>query len=326
MSAAVAAHPAGLASAGRGDATKARVAIDAGQTGTKVRVESPGGRPVDLELPGVRTHEPLLPQLAAIAIETAGRTGAQPGTIAIGTSGLTRAESDAGELLRRIADAAPATVPERLLLAHDSVSSFLGALGGRDGAVVAAGTGVVTLAVGPRGVARVDGWGNVMGDAGSGHWIGRAGMDAVMRAHDGRGAPTALLDRLRARLGDLDEAYIRLQTDPDRVRTVAAFAEDVAELAFADPVARRICLAAARELVQSVAAALERTGAAPRVGAVGGVLRSAAVRERFEELVRERFPEVELEAPCGTGLDGAHALVALDAAHPLRALVSEARR
>ncbi|MDT3318074.1 hypothetical protein Q9S71_14695 [Microbacterium sp. KSW4-11] len=45
----------------------------------------------------------------------------------------------------------------------------------------------MTLAVGDRDTARVDGWGWTMGDAGSGFWIGREALTAVMRAHDHRG-------------------------------------------------------------------------------------------------------------------------------------------
>ncbi|WP_341476215.1 BadF/BadG/BcrA/BcrD ATPase family protein, partial [Cryobacterium zongtaii] len=55
-----------------------------------------------------------------------------------------------------------------------------------------AGTGVVTLAVGVHDVARIDGWGNLIGNAGSGYWIGRAALEAVMREYDGRGPVTVL--------------------------------------------------------------------------------------------------------------------------------------
>ena len=40
---------------------------------------------------------------------------------------------------------------------------------------------------------------------------------AVMRAHDGRGAPTALTEVVRAEFPDLESAYIELQSDPARV-------------------------------------------------------------------------------------------------------------
>jgi glucosamine kinase len=182
----------------------------------------------------------------------------------------------------------------------------------------------VTLAVGPAGAARVDGWGYLMGDAGSGFWIGRAALDAVMRAHDGRGPATALSGVVRSHWPELAEAYVQLQADPALVSVVAGFAEAVAEHAATDAVAARICRDAAEELALSVVTALRRAGtdAAPAVSAIGGVFRGSLVRDAFEEAVRDVHPEVRFEAPHGTGLDGAVALAALPAAHPLSALVS----
>ena len=90
--------------------------------------------------------------------------------------------------------------------------------------MVASGTGVVTLAVGRTELARVDGWGYLLGDAGSGYWLGRAALDAVMRAHDGRGDATALSAIAVAEFPDLEHAYIELQADPGRVGRIAAYA------------------------------------------------------------------------------------------------------
>jgi hypothetical protein len=143
------------------------LAIDAGQTGIRTRSDDD-----EREFAGILTSEPLIPQLARLIREL--------GTfdvVSIGTTGLTADETDPSGL-RELVGAG------RVLMAHDSVTSYLGALGDRRGAVVAAGTGVVTLAVGASAVARVDGWGNLIGDAGSGYWIGRAALDAVMRAHE----------------------------------------------------------------------------------------------------------------------------------------------
>ena len=76
-----------------------------------------------------------------------------------------------------------------------------------------------------------------MGDAGSGYWIGREALDAVMRAHDGRGEPTALTAVVRERWPDLESAYIDLQAAEDRVRVVASFANAVSDLAATDSIA-----------------------------------------------------------------------------------------
>lgn len=294
------------------------IALDAGQTGIKVRVVA-AGADAERTFPGVRTDQPLLPQLAAVAREVA--AGRAVESVAAGVSGLTSVEHDAGEWRALLHDVAPG----RVLLAHDSVTSYLGTLGDADGVVVASGTGSIILAVGPAGVARVDGWGYLMGDAGSGFWVGRAALEAVMRAHDGRGPETALTAVVRGRWPELEDAYVQLQSDDAKVSVVAWFAEAVAAHAETDAVAARICREAGEELALSALTALRRVGIAdaPLVSAIGGVLRGTAVRSAFEDAVRAVHPGVRFEAPHGTGLDGAAALAGLAEGHPLRALVSE---
>lgn len=299
------------------------LAIDAGQTGIKTRVADAAGGSIETVLPGIRTHEPLLVQLAEATARVAATQADASGRIevlAAGVSGLTRADADADALLEAVR---PFGV-RRVLLAHDSVSSFVGALGEQRGAVIAAGTGSVTLGVGRDAVRRVDGWGNIMGDAGSGYWIGREALDAAMRSYDGRGPSTVLSGLVADRWPDLEQAYIDLQADPHRVSVVASFAVRVAELASVDHVAADICRRAADELAGSVVAALREVGEAggdarPRLAAIGGVFRAARIRSRFEQQVRQAVPAVEIIAPLGSGLDGAGALAHLDDAHPLRA-------
>ena len=304
------------------------LAIDAGQTGTKVRLARGEETLFTEVLPGVLTHEPLLPQLADAVRHVHRQSGVAPQTISSGVSGLTEQGADAAALLGLLEGVGV----QRVLLAHDSITSFLGTLGDVRGAVVASGTGVVTLAVGQDAVARVDGWGNIMGDAGSAHWIGREALAAGMRAFDGRGPRTAIVDAMRERWPRLDEAYIELQSADDRIRIIASFAQRVAALAEAgDAVADAICMGAAHELTSSVTTALRRVARAdddpssgPAVAAIGGVFGSRRIRARFEELVRVRHPSAIFEAPHGTGLDGAAALARLPRRHPLRSQVSVA--
>ncbi|MBU4465661.1 MAG: hypothetical protein KKH75_07420 [Actinobacteria bacterium] len=300
------------------------LAIDAGQTGIRVRLERPDLPPVDHVFAGIRTHEPLLRQLAEVVRVALGEHGATD-VVTAGVSGLTRRESDAASL--RSILSLGGTAP-RVVLAHDSVTSYLGALGDRTGAVVAAGTGVVTLGVGRTRVARVDGWGNIMGDAGSGYWIGREALDAVMRAHDGRGEPTALTAHVIARWPDIESAYIDLQGSEDRVAIVASFAEAVAALASTDTVAADICHRAAHELCLAATAALRRVAEPgdghPTVCAIGGVFRSPQIRQRFVELLHEAYPGVSVQPSRGSGIDGAIALAHLGPDHALLGYVSTA--
>lgn len=302
----------------------ATVAIDAGQTGMKVRIIRSGSAPVDEVFPGIRTHEPLLAQLAQVARTVARAYDVRVDVLSAGVSGLTDGESDAAALRTDLAD----QHPSRVLLAHDSVTSYLGALGDRPGAVVAAGTGVVTLGVGRHRVARVDGWGYLMGDAGSGYWLGRAMLDGVMRAHDGRGPATALTDVARERWPDLESAYIALQAAPDRVAQIAALARTVAALADSDAVAADICRRAAEELALSAATALGRVeeegDPALEVCAIGGVFRAPTIRTAFERALAERRPDAVLRPARGEGVDGTSALTGLPEGHPLLRYVSVA--
>ncbi|MBX3194605.1 MAG: hypothetical protein KF727_05840 [Microbacteriaceae bacterium] len=295
------------------------LAVDAGQTGIRTLLIVDGVRGERAEYPGLLTSEPIIPQLGRL-IGTAA-AGSPPDVVSIGTTGLTPEDTDPGEL-RRLTSAG------QVLLAHDSVTSYLGALGDARGAVVAAGTGVVTLAVGAAAVARVDGWGYLIGDAGSGYWIGRAALDAVMRAHDGRGPATALTARARAEFPDLEAAYIELQGDPGKVRRIAGYARAVTELAATDAVAASICDAASRELAASIAAGLERVGEAERpdpvVCGTGGVLRAPAIATRFAAALRSRWPQADLREALGSGIEGAALLPEVPAGSALHPLIARA--
>jgi N-acetylglucosamine kinase-like BadF-type ATPase len=298
------------------------LAIDAGQTGIKLRYRR-GDETTEWAAPGIRTDLPLLPQLAR-AIERAGDAGHRATAVGIGVSGLTAEESDAGALL-----AAAATLgTRRMLLAHDSITAYLGALGDERGVVVAAGTGVVTLAVGATEVARVDGWGNLIGDAGSGYWLGRAALDAVMRHHDGRGEPTVLTDIVRPDFADLESAYIELQGDPSRVQRIAAYARRVTEVADDDAVAGAIVAEAGRELAASALAGLRRVGeadaAAPRVRGIGGLFHAPALAREFGAELRRLLPAADLRIGEAHPLDGAAALADVGPSSALAAHISHA--
>lgn len=303
-------------------ADQAVLAIDAGQTGIKTRL-SGADAAQEMLFPGIRTHAPLLPQLAQVARAVIERTQAPVIAVTAGVSGLTSAEADAGALRALLAGTAVA----RTMLTHDSTTAFLGALGDARGAVVAAGTGVVTLAVGASRMARVDGWGYLIGDAGSGYWIGREALDAVMRDYDGRGPATGLRAEAEKRWLDLSEAYIHLQSDDDRVAVIASLAEAVAGLAESgDAVAQDITRRAAAELAHSVITALHRVDRTPDdtllVCTLGGVFHSGALRAAFGEHIARAELDIALVAPAGQGLDGAAALAGLSPRHPLAASVS----
>ncbi len=275
-------------------------------------------------LPGIDTSRPIEPQLAGAVRTVLSETGLEPSIVTGGVSGLDRPDA------RGVADLLTDTCVTEVALAHDSTTAYLGALGDHRGCVVACGTGVVTLAVGEHDVARVDGWGYIMGDAGSAYWIGRNALEAAMRGYDGRRQMTALTDEIAADFDDLELAYLELQADPARVSRVAKYATLVDELAPTDPVAANILDKAAAHLSEAVQAALRRVGLmgseAPKVCAIGQVFQSERLLHRFTGFLTLQWPNFALTEPAGHGIDGAVALVELDPASPMSSRVVRASR
>lgn len=274
--------------------------LDAGQTSSRLSINA------DLdqvsELDGVITDDPVLPQLAERIRQGIEIYGPVTG-VAIGSTGLPD-DATAAELLQLLQPVGIATV----WLAHDSVTNYLACLGARPGVVVAAGTGVVTLAVGESAVARVDGWGYLIGDAGSGYWIGRAGLEAVLRAFDGRGPATALTTVVTADFPDLAGLYLSLQNDHERVSRIASYAQAVTELADHDGVCRRICRQAGDELAHSALTGLDLVGLASRsdvtIGLGGRLFSSPTLRTEFCELIGRHHRQAQFIDSSASSLTG----------------------
>lgn len=307
-------------------APQATLAIDAGQSGIKLRYRD-GDQLTEWAVGGIRTDLPLAPQLTQVIV--AALDGRRVAAVGIGSSGFAEGSIDAADLLA-VAARFGAT---ELRLAHDSITAYLGAHGDAHGVVTAAGTGVVTLAVGAAAVARVDGWGYLIGDAGSGYWIGVQALTEAMRQFDGRSEPGALLDVLRRDFADPACAYLDLQTDEGKVGRIAAYAREVAELAEHDAGARQVVEQAGRELAHSALAGLrvvdELRTERVNVGGVGAVFGSAFVRESFEQMIRATLPAADISIGESHPLDGAERLLGVSTSSALLphiALAGEALR
>ena len=300
--------------------------MDGGQSGIRMRFTGATGILAEVERPGVLTDRPVIDQLADLALALAAESGTTIEELAVGTSGLTPATADPAGLLRATASIGV----RRVALAHDSITGYLAANGTQPGVMLAVGTGVVVLALSESSVAKVDGWGSLLGDAGSGYWIGRAGLDAALRAFDGRGRHTPLEQIAVTRFGPLDELYMKVQADPQRVSVIASFCRDVVDAATdGDDVARGIVAAAAAELAHSAASALARVGWQPgqpaRVGAVGALAtRAVLMREHLITELARQAPGATFAEPLGVPLDGVQSLLDVAPSHPLRPFIATA--
>ena len=179
----------------------------------------------------------------------------------------------------------------RVIVLGDLDIALEAALGSKPGVIVISGTGSVAAAKAPDGTThRRGGYGWQLGDEGSGFAIGRAGLIAVTRAHDGRGPATALTDALlRATPTGNFDALVRWSGTADPTE-IAALAQPVfLAAAGGDPVARSLVAQAAGELAQLAQALLPLFGPrkpVPLALAGGNLAAGRGLREPLLEQLR----------------------------------------
>ncbi|GGX02872.1 hypothetical protein GCM10010297_25870 [Streptomyces malachitofuscus] len=290
------------------------LAVDSGGSGLRVVVGAGGRGPLARAVSrepvrtGARGIDPehFLEQLVPMARALCSEAGVgRLDTAAVGAAGL----ASLGDALR--AELPGALFRElgvrRMALAADAVTAYVGALGPRPGAVIAAGTGLIAVGTDLTGWRRADGWGHLLGDCGGGAWIGRAGLEAALRAHDGRaGGSVRLLESAEEVFGPVTGLPGLVYPRSDRPAVLASFAPRVGECAAGgDPVAVDILRAAARHMADSAAAVCPAEGE-PVVGLTGGLLGMGTVLLGLvdEELVK-RLPSARRITAEGDPLHGA---------------------
>ena len=116
-----------------------------------------------------------------------------PAAICLGIAGVDRPDDQVmvRGIMKRIG------LKARVLIVNDALVALEAGAPGQPGVVVISGTGSIAYGRNAAGeAARSGGWGYVLGDEGSGYWIGRAALRAVLRAADHRGPSTKLTPML----------------------------------------------------------------------------------------------------------------------------------
>lgn len=290
------------------------LAADAGRTSFRAAVFGDGARRASVQLDSGATlaDDDGVPRLLR-QLETAMR--------ALGDAALGDVEhvvvAAAGALFRPMqaesfvdALAKGGYAGREVVVTTDIVAAHSGALDGQSGVVLVAGTGAVAFGVSGSGkTTLVDGTGYLIGDAGSGFAVGRAGLAAAMRHHDGRRGGSGRLARFAVdQYGPLAELPGRLHSDPAPARAVASFAPAVAQAARAgDPAAASIWRDAVSELADTAMAACRALADHDRRVAVTGSLFDLTdlVTDPFAVTMAARQPGVVVRRATGDGVVGA---------------------
>jgi len=274
--------------------------IDAGGTKTvcqladeqaNILAESRGGG-ANLQASGELEVEKVLHQVIDRALVNA---SARPATICLGMAGVDRprdADVVRGILLRIGHRAQPYVVNDALIALEAGVP-------GGAGVVIVAGTGSIAYGRDAQGrAARAGGWGYVLGDEGSGYWLGRHALRAVVRAADGRGRTTALTARVLAHFHvDRPQDLVwEIYGSGLKPTAIASLAVEVGAAAMeGDTLAEDIINAGAVELAGAAASVARRLSLerCPVVLA-GGILRGVApLRKRVLSNLSRALPDAE---------------------------------
>jgi len=271
--------------------------IDAGGTKTVCLLADERGAIVsEARGPGANFHaageEAVEEVLRDVIAEAIGDRAIVPAAICLGVAGVDREDEarTVRDVMRRIGH------QSHVLVVNDALIALVAGSGDAPGIVIIAGTGSIAYGRNASGdAARAGGWGHMIGDEGSGYWIGREALSAVMRASDGRGPATGLTREILTHFDVDDESRLpRIVYDREvprmSVATLGPIVQRVA--AEGDAVTMRILERAAEELTliaRSVATQLEMRGDEFTVYLAGGVFR--VVPWLAEELPR-RLAEV----------------------------------
>lgn len=150
--------------------------------------------------------------------EAIGARDIVPAAICLGIAGVDRPEDSAvvRGIMRRIGFKA------RTLVVNDALVALEAGAPGAPGVVIISGTGSIAYGRNSRNEgARAGGWGHVLGDEGSGYWIGRAALRAVLREADRRGPRTALTPLLLEHFGVSEAQNLIHEVYSNKVRPAA---------------------------------------------------------------------------------------------------------
>lgn len=280
------------------------VGVDGGATKTVVRVEDAGGAllgegrggPANIRLSVEGSWRSLLDALAE-ALAPAGLSLADGRHRFCCGAGLAGTEVPSAR--ERFLGAAHPFA--ELVLKSDVYTSCLGAHAGRDGAVIAVGTGTVAYQIEKGREWAVGGWGFPHGDEGGGAWLGLEAVRLTLQSLDGRAPPSPLLEDVRARFGGDLGRLVTWANQADSTRFAEMTPLVIEHAARGTPLALTLLERAAHEIDRIGAAlAAKSADAALPCALLGGL--APFIAPRLGEALSARLVPCEADAVRGAVL------------------------
>jgi len=276
-----------------------RIGVDGGGSGCRAAIADACGvvlgqgrsGPANATTDITRAITHMLEAIAAAAADAGvSRDALRKARACIGLAGVK--DSQTASRITNACDFAAVQVIE------DRETALAGALGARDGVLIALGTGTIIAGRKDGRIIHLNGWGLAVGDQASGAWLGRGLLERVMLCHDGLMEWSALTRAASERFGGTPERIAMRAACADP----AAFADLAPMIGTSDDVhAVALMQAGAAYLTQALAFL------APRAGDI--VCLTGGVGPSYAPCLPNDVQAL-LAPPQGTALEGALALAA----------------
>lgn len=288
--------------------------VDAGGTktiyalaeGSKVLARTRAGSIKPLRVEFALAEQHFAEAMTALAAAS-GRKISEVTVVVIGTAGISLKQTP--DWMRKLVSA---HTTARLDLCGDEEIALDAAFFGGRGVLVMAGTGSNVMGRSSDGLCQnVGGWGPLLGDQGSGHWVGLEGLRAALRAHDhGRtsGLMASVLEHWQCRAVEDLLTCVYGPEKPD-FSQLAPLVRTAAEAGDAD------CLAVlergGRLLGEDAAEACRKVmaldgGVTPHVAYTGSAISQIpAIRKALAAALHAEFPEAKLAEDPVDSVEGA---------------------
>jgi N-acetylglucosamine kinase-like BadF-type ATPase len=247
---------------------------------------------------------------------TAGIAPDQIRAICTGVAGASIPEI-AAKIRGILSDQTPQIPLTDIEVVGDNVIALEAAFGSGPGVIAIAGTGSMVYGRDAAGrIARAGGWGFAISDEGSGHWIGRHAISAILQARDQGLEPALAAMVLHAwKLATIDELVQQANSTPppDFPHLFPIVIHAAGE---GDPIARELLADAGAKLAKLATAVVRRLRHRPSmekaatdllpVAMTGSVFRqSADVRQVFYNTLQTSFPGIDVRQELADPVEGA---------------------
>lgn len=288
--------------------------IDGGGTKTQAVLAMADGSVIK-EVTGGPTNPASNGLSAAVAefqkvIETIVADQPTPAVVVVGLAGIDT-PLDAEQFLAAIEPVKQGFGITNLTVVNDAEIALENGSQADNAVILIAGTGSVCYGRTPRASWRAGGMDYLLSDEGSGYWLGKSILRAVVRAHDGRRPPTVFTDLVFEHFGinSIESLKQKVYNPPLSKTQVAAVSQLWDKgLAVADDVALNLQDRAVRQLnslVQAVVKTLKVETDPFDLVLAGSIATHQAIETFLRARLKEEYPQVNIVVPATPPVFGA---------------------